>query len=216
MAGAVVLLSGGLDSAVNLAAAAAAGPVALALTFDYGQMAANREIEAAAAMALRYGVEHKIIRTPWLSSISSALTDRRLVMPEPETGDLDDPAAAIDSAAAVWIPNRNGVFVNVAAALAEQTGASDVVAGFNAEEAATFPDNGPDYVDAANRALVFSTQARVRIVCYTLELDKAAIVRLGRRLGAPLDLVWACYRGGVSMCGRCESCRRLARAYALA
>ncbi len=212
MPGSVVLLSGGLDSAVNLAAAAQAGHVLGALTFDYGQLAAAREITAAAAMAERYGVWHKRLEIPWLTSKTSALTNADVRMPEPTTGDLDDAATTGLSAAAVWIPNRNGVFVNIAAALAEQVGADEVVAGFNAEEAVTFPDNSAEYVDAANEALAFSTQGRVRVVCHTLDLDKVEIIRLGRRLEAPLDLVWACYRGGDVMCGRCESCRRLARA----
>ncbi len=216
MAGAVVLLSGGLDSAVNLAAAAQVGPVLGAITFDYGQLAAVREMAAAAAMANRYGIWHRRLTVPWLTSDVSALTNPRAAMPEPEAGSLDDFAATSLSAAAVWIPNRNGVFINIAASLAEQEGADQVVAGFNAEEAVTFPDNSADYVEAANEALAFSTQGRVRVVCHTLELDKVEIVRLGRWLKAPLDLVWACYRGGEVMCGRCESCRRLARAYAQA
>jgi 7-cyano-7-deazaguanine synthase len=216
MSGAVILLSGGLDSAVNLAAAAEAGRVDLALTFDYGQLAAAREVEAAAAMAARYNVAHRVIDAPWLVTATSALTGQNVALPEPLAEELDDRVAAGISAAAVWVPNRNGVFLNIAAALAEQIGASDVVAGFNAEEAATFPDNSADFVEAVNEALAFSTRGAVRTLSYTIDLDKAGIVRWGKELSAPLDLVWACYRGGERMCGRCESCRRLRRAFVAA
>jgi len=122
-------------------------------------------------------------------------------VPEPE-------APGAGSAAAVWVPGRNLVFIAIAAAWAEKLGAAEVVTGFNAEEAATFPDNSREFAAAADRALEFSALRRVRLSAPLAGLDKAAIVRLGRELGAPLELAWSCYRGGEHPCGRCESCRR--------
>jgi 7-cyano-7-deazaguanine synthase len=109
----------------------------------------------------------------------------------------------------VWVPNRNGVLLNVAAAYAERRGCDVVVTGFNREEADDFPDNRADYVSAVNAALLFSTRNGVRVVSFTQDLDKRGIIEMGAALRAPLSLVWSCYDGGESMCGRCASCARL-------
>jgi 7-cyano-7-deazaguanine synthase len=203
----VAILSGGLDSTVSLAAAARRMELVLALTFDYGQRAARREREASALIARRYRIPHRVIALPWLAGLTStALVDRSAKLPEHEM--------SARSAAAVWVPNRNGVFIEIAAAHAESLGAGRLVTGFNREEAATFPDNSRAYVGAVSRALAYSTANGVRVVSHTQDLDKRGIVRLGRRLGAPLDLVWPCYRGGRTWCRRCESCLRSLRAFA--
>jgi len=201
----VAILSGGLDSTVSLAAAARKMDVVLALTFDYGQRAARREREASARIARRYGIPHRVVRIPWLAPLTrSALVDRRARLPRNEM--------SARSARAVWVPNRNGVFIEIAAAHAESLGARALVTGFNREEAATFPDNSPEYVRAVNRALSYSTANGVRVVSYTAGLDKRGIVRLGRRLGAPIEIIWPCYEGGRRWCGACESCLRCLRA----
>ncbi|UCH35880.1 MAG: 7-cyano-7-deazaguanine synthase QueC [Armatimonadota bacterium] len=207
----IVLLSAGLDSAVNLQRAHEKTDVALALTFDYGQLAAAREVAAAKAMCARLRVRHRVVRLPWLRGICQSALTGRGDLPQPGRADLDGDAAQ-ESARAVWVPNRNGVFVNIAAAFAEALDCDLIVAGFNAEEAATFPDNSPQFIRAANRALRLSTLRRPRVTSYTQDIDKAAIIRLGRESGAPLDLIWSCYRGGEEHCWRCESCGRLRRA----
>jgi 7-cyano-7-deazaguanine synthase len=209
---AVVLLSGGLDSTVAFKAALDTGGVALALTFDYGQRAAPREIEAAGEIAARFGVEHRAIALPWLAEETrTALVDRSRAVPRPDPRDLDS-ARAHETAAAVWVPNRNGVFVNIAAAFAEARGADSVVVGFNREEGATFPDNTEAYARAATAALALSTLSGVRVEAPTVALDKKEIVRLGRRIGAPIERAWSCYFGNPEPCGACESCLRFARA----
>jgi 7-cyano-7-deazaguanine synthase len=211
---AVVLLSGGLDSAVNLVRAKEEVGVALALTFDYGQRAAAKEVAAAAAMAAAVEARHRVVALPWLAEICrTSLVNPKVGVPELQAEQLgEERVTSGETARAVWVPNRNGVFLNLAAAFAESLGAELVVAGFNAEEAATFPDNSAAFVAAATAALALSTATRVRVVSYTQALDKAAIVRLGREIGAPLPLVWSCYHGGAEPCGRCESCARLERA----
>lgn len=212
----VVLLSGGLDSAVSLAYAVRDGSVLLCLTFDYGQQAAKREIRAAAALCEHYKVPHRVEELPFFRAITTTALVVGNDLPEPEIDALDDPVRADRDAARVWVPNRNGVIINIAAAFAEQLGASAVVAGFNREEAAAFPDNSAAFVDAATAALYYSTRNRVRVISYTQNLDKTGIVRLGKRLGVPFDHIWSCYRGGEEMCGRCESCLRYSRALASA
>lgn len=202
----VAILSGGLDSTVSLAAALRAMDVVLALTFDYGQRAAARERTASARIARHYRVPHRVIPIPWLAGITTtALVKRSARLPRHQM------SAA--SAKAVWVPNRNGIFIEVAAAHAEALGATRLITGFNREEAATFPDNSPAYVKAVNGALAYSTSNGVQVVSYTGALDKRAIVRLGRRLGAPLDRIWPCYEGGRSWCRSCESCLRSMRAF---
>ena len=202
---AVALLSGGLDSTV--AFAIRARDTVLALTIDYGQRAARREIASARRAAARYRVPHRVLDLPWLAG--GALTDRSKRLPSP---DLERSGETKKSAAAVWVPNRNGVMIAAAAALAEGLGASRVVVGFNREEAATFADNSAPFLEAANRALHFSTRNGVRVESPTLKWDKRRIVKEGRRIGAPLHLVWPCYEGGRAWCRRCESCLRSLRA----
>jgi len=198
----VALLSGGLDSVVALASAAREAKPVLCLTFDYGQPAAARETAAARAVAGSYSCRHEAIELSWYRRLlPEAFSGGDAAVPEPES-------FGKASAEAVWVPGRNLVFVAVAAAWAEKLGAPEVVTGFNAEEAATFPDNSAEFVRAATAALAFSSYGKVRLAAPLAGLDKRAIVRLGRELGAPLDLAWSCYRGGENPCGRCESCRR--------
>ncbi len=198
---------------VNCALAVAAGPVVLAITFDYGQHAVFREIDAAKGVCARYSIPHRRISLPWLAEITSSdLVREGARPPELTKADLDDPEKTKDSARAVWVPNRNWIMIEIAAAFAEVLGAGRIVAGFNREEAATFPDNSAAYLEAVNRSLAFSSGAPVQVISYTAQMNKKEIVQAGLRNQAPLAKVWSCYRGEEKMCGFCESCRRLKRA----
>lgn len=208
----VILLSGGLDSAVCLAFAVREVEVALCLTADYGQMAAGREIAAARALAAHYGQPHRVVRLPFVGALARASVLGKSPLEDLTDSDLGDPQKMETAARAAWVPNRNGVLVNVAAAYAEAAGADRVIAGLNREDGAHFPDNSPEFVEGVNNCFRYSTANGVRLVSYTLHLDKVEIVQLGRRLGVPLDLVWSCYRGGAKPCGACASCLRLRRA----
>lgn len=206
---AVVLLSGGLDSGVATAMFVRDGGRVLAsLCFDYGQRAAARERAAAAALARRFGGEFHAIALPWLGALAqrsgSALVDAARALP---TGTVERPGDAA-SAAKVWVPARNAVFVAVAGAYAEALGAGCVLAGFNREEAATFPDNSPAFLAAATEMLRHGTRTGVAVASPTLHLDKAAIRAEARRLGFSPGDFWSCYEGGTAPCGRCESCLR--------
>ena len=209
---AIALLSGGLDSAVALALWLEGGKgIHLALTFDYGQRAAAQEARAAKALADRHALPWEEIHLPFLekAAAASALVDPHRQLPEGTPEQPGDHA----SAAAVWVPARNLVFLSVAAALAEAAGIGVLLTGFNSEEAQTFPDNSPDFLKAMNRALVLSTRTAVRAESPTLELDKREIADTARRFGfGPRDF-WSCYGAGPDQCGRCESCLRSARAW---
>ena len=143
----------------------------------------------------------------------SALTDDERDLPELGLKDLDKAKRIKKSAAQVWVPNRNGVFLNIAAAIAESLGIAEIVTGFNVEEAATFPDNSDAFVEATNRCFQYSTQNKVRVKSYTQDLNKAQIVRVGLERDVPFNVVWSCYESGTTMCSRCESCQRSIRAY---
>jgi 7-cyano-7-deazaguanine synthase len=213
----LVLLSGGLDSAANLALCAESDLPVLALTVRYGQKAAAREVQAARALCEFYGVEHQVLELGWLGSLGgSALTEPGAAPPRVEAAALDDARVTSATARAVWVPNRNGVLINVAAAFAERRALQRVVVGFNREEAATFPDNSSEFLDRASAALRLSTANGVEVFCYTTHLDKIQIVeRLGQlRRPFPFDRIWSCYSEGPLPCGVCESCRRLERALA--
>lgn len=212
---AVVLLSGGLDSAANLAFAAESRQVVLALTANYGQRAFDSEWKAAIRIARYYKVKHRLIDLRWLGALGgSALTDSKRKVPTLLKNQLDLPKKTEKTAKAVWVPNRNGVLINAASAIAETLGADEVYVGFNAEEAATFPDNSTAFRDAATRALSFSTANRVEVACATDRWDKTRIVKelLKLKKPFPFTLVWSCYHSGRAPCGECESCRRFKRA----
>ncbi len=212
---AVALLSGGLDSVVAAGLwMEGGGSIARCLTFDYGQRAFAREFEAAQRFANRHALTSECIALPWLASLSratgSALVDTGSRLPE---GTLHAPGDEA-SAQAVWVPARNCVFLAIGAAYAETCGAGAVLAGFNREEAVTFPDNSEAFVAAAGAFLLAGTKAGVRVKAPVQGLDKRGIVTAARRLGIGRADLWSCYRGDAAPCGRCESCLRSERAWA--
>jgi len=188
-------VSGGLDSLVSFLSALRKTRVVLALTFDYGQTAAKREIQSARQICRRYGIKHRVVK---------------LFLPA--SGICRKKNSLKQDVKSVWVCNRNGVFVAMAAAFAESMEAAIIVTGFNAEEAREFPDNSKKFVRSANLLLKYSVLTPVRLVSYTQELDKAGIIRLGERLKAPWDILYSCYAGRKKMCGRCLSCRHLTAA----
>jgi len=202
---AITLLSGGLDSAVATLLAKKRHRIALALTFDYGQRAARREIRAARAFCRRYKIAHEIVQIPWLNQIShSALTDRKKKLPV---------SISKNSAKAVWVPNRNAIFVNIAAGYAEAKGYDFIVAGFNAEEARTFPDNSKKFVERSNKLFFASTHSHPKLLSPTQKMTKKDIARKAVHLKIDSHFFWSCYEGSARMCARCESCVRTIRAF---
>lgn len=210
---AVVLLSGGLDSAFNLWAAARDYEIVLALTFDYGQRAAQAEIRTARKLSQQRGVPHRVVELSFFKDFtSSSLVNRQAMVPMAGDISIDSLKVSGETAKAVWVPNRNGIFLNIAAGYAEGLNADVILTGFNIEEAATFPDNTQGFLDATNVALSFSTANHVRAFSYCANLSKTEIVSAGRQMGLPLKELWPCYFDGDEWCGVCESCQRFARA----
>jgi 7-cyano-7-deazaguanine synthase len=207
--GAVALVSGGLDSTVAIAISVELFRLERGLFFDYGQHAAREEFESAGRITRRYGLPLERIELPWMERFSRSALIR---------GSGGPPGAeavgSSDRSRTVWVENRNGVFVDIAASIAASTGCLVVIAGFNAEEAMDFPDNSETYIEAVNRALALGTSTCVEVVSPTVRMNKKEIVREGLRLGIPWSDLWSCYRSGEAMCGRCESCNRLQRAIA--
>lgn len=212
---AVVLLSGGLDSTVNLFDAVKHGyTVVLALTFNYGQKAANKEIESSKKLCEFLKVPHKVIDLPWFKDFNkSSLLVADEEIPTGSQVSIDDKVVSEETKKSVWVPNRNGIFINIAAGFAESLGAEVVIPGFNAEEAATFPDNTKEFMDKATQSLAFSTSTKVSVGCFTVHLTKPDMVRLGQGLRIPWQMIWPCYFTGEKWCGECESCQRSKRAF---
>lgn len=211
----VLLLSSGLDSTVNAYEAMKHHhEIVLALTFNYGQRAAEKEIETSAKLAAHLGIPHKVVDLPWFKDFNkSSLLVADQEVPMGGKVQIDDLATSKETAKSVWVPNRNGIFLNIAAAYAESLGAHAVIPGFNAEEAATFPDNSKEFMEAASKGLWYSTSNHVTVGCYTAHLKKPDIVRLGQGLKIPWELIWPCYFSYEKWCGQCESCLRAKRAF---
>lgn len=218
----VILLSGGLDSSANLAFTEFFDEPILALTLDYGQRSSRQEILAAQKIADYYQVPHRVVGLPWLGELGgSALTQKDQSLPQLKLSELDHEKVTREAAKAVWVPNRNGLFINVAAAIAESMKAAQVVVGFNKEEAATFPDNSSAFLGVSTLSLKYSTATGVKVGCYTDMMTKPEIVQALENLSLrhgykkfPYHLVWSCYEGGSEPCNNCESCKRLERALA--
>lgn len=199
----IILLSGGLDSVVSLGLGLEKYGIKLALTFDYGQKSAKDEIEASKKICEYYGIEHKVIKLDWLKNI----THTALVSEEDLPDTMDE-----NSAKSVWVPNRNGLFLNIAASFADGEDYDYILIGANKEEAGTFPDNTQKFIDRINAEFEFSTQKKPKVVALLINFDKNDIVKQALDNKIPLEFVKSCYAGGEKHCGKCESCKRLKNA----
>ncbi len=209
---AVVLLSGGLDSATCLWWAKARGYRLEALALRYGQRH-SRELGSARALAAAAGAAfHEVdLRLPWLKT--SALVDGAKPLP-----DLPLSRIGRGGVPSTYVPGRNTVFVALALSLADAVGAEAVVIGANALDYSGYPDCRPAFYSAFARVARLGTkrgdQGRpLKVLAPLVRLDKAAIVRLARRLKVPLELTWSCYAGGERPCGRCDSCKLRAKGF---
>jgi 7-cyano-7-deazaguanine synthase len=210
---AVVLLSGGLDSATVLALAKTQGFACYALSFDYGQRHQS-ELAAAQRVASALGVvEHKVIALDLTQIGGSALTDTSI--PVPET-----PGSGIP---VTYVPARNTLFLSLALGWAEVLGAQDLFIGVNAVDYSGYPDCRPEYIAAFERLANLATRAGVegmpfRINAPLIKMSKAEIIRQGLLLGLDYGLTVSCYAADLegAACGRCDSCRLRAAGFAAA
>jgi 7-cyano-7-deazaguanine synthase len=209
---AVVLLSGGMDSCVTAAIARTSHRLAF-LHAGYGQRTERRERESFGAIADFFGVrERLIVQLDHLKKIGgSALTDERMNVPE---GAPHAPVAG-DSIPVTYVPFRNAHFLSVAVSWAEVIGANAIFIGAVAEDSSGYPDCRPEYYRVFERLANVGTrpETEIAIVTPVIEMRKAAIIRKGLEVGAPLELTWSCYQYEDAACGVCDSCRLRLQAF---
>ncbi|MBS4760896.1 MAG: 7-cyano-7-deazaguanine synthase QueC [Clostridium sp.] len=208
----VILLSGGLDSVVSLAFLQDEIDFKLALTFDYGQKSFQKELEASKNIAKYFKIEHKCIKLDWLQKITKTSLVSKESIPDITEKNLDNEDITIQSMKNVWVPNRNGLFINIAASFADSFGYDYIVIGANKEEAATFSDNSKAFIKKINRSLEYSTNYKTKVIAPLIDMKKNEIVKKAVELKAPLKFINSCYNNTKKHCGRCESCNRLKRA----
>ena len=201
---AVVLLSGGLDSATALAIARSQGFECYALSVEYGQRH-SAELDAARRVAAAAGVrDHRVMHVDLAGIGGSALTDKTIAVPESPTTGIP----------VTYVPARNTIMLSLALGWAEVLGAGDIFIGVNAVDFSGYPDCRPEFIAAFARLAELATKAGVegqpyRIQAPLISLSKAEIIREGVRLGVDYGLTVSCYQadGEGRACGRCDSCR---------
>lgn len=201
---AVVLLSGGLDSATVVAMARAQGYACYSMSFDYGQRHRS-ELQAAERVARQLGVvEHKVIGMNLNGIGGSALTDSSLAVPEER----------VEGIPVTYVPARNTLFLSLALGWAEVLGARDIFIGVNAVDYSGYPDCRPEFVEAFERLANLATKAGVegqgfRVRAPLQDLSKAQIIQEGVRLGVDYAMTVSCYQADDAgrACGKCDSCR---------
>lgn len=208
----IVLLSGGLDSFASLAIAKNEYNIELALTFDYGQKSVQQEIAASKKICNYYKIEHKIIKLDWLKEITQTSLVSEKEVPKTTLEDLSSDEFVNKSAVSVWVPNRNGAFLNIAAAYADSYGFDYIIFGANKEEGTTFPDNTQEFIDKINASFEYSTLKKTKVLAPLINSDKNDIVKTAIGHKVPLELTRSCYSTLEKHCGICESCVRLKRA----
>lgn len=212
---AIVLLSGGLDSVVSLAVIKDKCSEIMGITFNYGQKSYLAEKKAAELIAKYYKIEHKVIDLDWLSIISTSSLTTKDTIPYISKDNLDNISVAQNTAKSVWVPNRNGLFVNIAACFAEAYNFDTIIIGANKEEGATFKDNTIEFINAINTSLENSTNSKIELVAPLINMTKEEIVNIAIQKNVPLELIHSCYISEEKHCGFCESCQRLKRALEL-
>ena len=196
----IILLSGGLDSTVALGICKNNYGIDLALTFDYGQKSFKSEYEASKKLCEYYNIEHKIIVLDWLKEITGTALVSANKVPTDNLG-------TSDSAKSVWVPNRNGVFLNIAAAFADSFNYDYIIFGANKDEGATFPDNTEQFRKDITKLFESSTLNKPQVIAPLINNSKNDIVKIAIENQVPLQFVRSCYTENSLHCGVCESCK---------
>lgn len=209
----LILLSGGLDSTVSLACAKENYNITMALTFDYGQRAKEQEIKASSEIAKYFNIEHKVIYLPWLAEITqTSLVNTGDSLPKLNIDELDTLNLTQESAKNVWVPNRNGLFINIAGSFADSYDFTHIIFGANKEEAVTFSDNSKEFIEKINMSLEYSTLVKPKLIAPLIDFDKKEIIKIAIDHKVSFNLIRSCYTSLEKHCGECESCLRLKRA----
>ncbi|MDI6758383.1 MAG: 7-cyano-7-deazaguanine synthase QueC [Candidatus Omnitrophota bacterium] len=212
---AVVLLSGGLDSAVTLFLARSKGWQAHCLIFDYGQRH-RVEIKSARCIAQSINCEYEIIKInlPWKGS---SLLDQKMKVLQRESVGVSK-CQSVKVIPSTYVPGRNIIFLSFALSFAEAIKAEAIFIGANAVDFSGYPDCRPEFYDAFRRMISVGTKAgvekkRIKIETPLINKTKAQIIKLGGHLGVPFELTWSCYQGANIPCGKCDSCYYRAKGF---
>lgn len=213
MKSAIVLLSGGLDSATVLAIARSQGYRTFALSVHYGQRHVA-ELEAARRVANALGAyEHRVMGVDLAGIGGSALTDPAVAIPEAQTTGIP----------VTYVPARNTLMLSLALGWAEVVGATDIFVGVNAVDYSGYPDCRPEFIEAFERLAQLATKAGVEGARFAIQaplitLSKADIIRTGTSLGVDYGMTVSCYQADAAgrACGKCDSCRLRATGFAAA
>lgn len=206
---AVVLLSGGIDSATCLYLAKDKGFTPHCLIFNYAQSHIS-EIESAKKIAYKAGCKYLVCKIgfPWKGS---SLLDRRLKIPKPRSPAAQGRGKGIPS---TYVAARNIVFLSFALSYAEVIKANAIFIGANARDFSGYPDCRPDFYRAFRKVVKTGIKSKdIQLFTPLINKTKAEIIRLGQNLGVPYELSWSCYRGGRRPCGECSSCRFRAKGF---
>lgn len=210
---AVVLLSGGLDSATVLALARQQGYACYAMSLDYGQRHSAELVAARRVAEVQGVVEHKVMPIDLTLIGGSALTDSCIEVPD----------RPVDGIPVTYVPARNTIFLSLALGWAEVLGAWDLFIGVNAVDYSGYPDCRPEYIQAFQRLSQLATRAGVeggkfQVHTPLIDMSKAGIIQAGTRLGVDYALTVSCYAADEAgrACGRCDSCRLRAAGFAAA
>ena len=204
-----VLLSGGMDSVTALYQVATEHQVVSALSFDYGAKHNASEIPFAKLHCDRLGVPHRTVALPFINELFASDLLKT-------GGDIPEGHYAEQSMKQTVVPFRNGIMLAIAAGYAESTGAQGLVIAAHSGDHAIYPDCRAPFMTAMANAIREGTYERLEIVAPFLEMDKAAIVRAGHRLGVNYQETWSCYKGRAIHCGRCGTCVERREAFQLA
>ena len=201
----VILLSGGIDSAVTLYFAKSKGYRLKALIFDYNQRH-KKEIECAKKIAGLNKIDYNVVKCN-LSWVKSALTKNKLRVPSQRNLKSKDIPLT-------YVSGRNIIFLSYAASLAESIKAKAIFIGAHIQDYSGYPDCRPDFLNSFQRALNLGLKNKgLKIVAPLLKKKKREIIRMGIRLGVPFAHTWSCYRGGKFPCLRCDSCHFRRKAF---
>ena len=205
---ALILLSGGLDSVVSIAKSDY--NIKLGLLFDYGQKSYKQERKSAKKIAKFYDFPLKIVKLSWLKDIlSNGLSNSEKLY---EIKDFKNKNELEKSMKSVWVPNRNAVFINIAASYCEVFNIDKIIIGANKEEGEIFKDNSKDFIQSCNNLLKNSANKKIEVVAPLINMDKNEIIEQGIILKVPIESIYSCYKGGKKHCGKCESCIHLKKA----
>ncbi len=199
---AVVIMSGGMDSTLSAYMVKKEGYEIIGVHFNYDQRTQKKELEAFEAIAKELGVVNKyVLDLDFFKHLgASALTDKTIDVP---TSGLEDGVPV------TYVPFRNGIFLSMAAAIAEKEGAELIAIGVVEEDSSGYPDCRENYIEAMQKAINLGTkdETNIKIAMPLVHLKKSQIVQEALKYDVPLDLTWSCYKSEDKACGVCDSCR---------